>query len=277
MSIPRPNYTQTPNAIYDLMPEMKEAELRVTLAIVRETFGWHRETARLSITKLQKLTGLSRQGVINGTEAGIERGTILREKEGEGYLYSLHVHEVDTDSQLVNVVDYPSQRSLPPLVNVVDQQKAIFPEVAAAPKESIKETSLKKKDSAAAQTPSQSAPKKRGGTKKEWHPGTRAIYDAYIAIATEFEGPHKILWPATWECADELARMGYTAEQVVAAYKKMKQDRYWQGKNLTLMSVAKQIGVMLKDNNYADTTARDPKWIQEPTFTSTLRDEDINF
>jgi hypothetical protein len=125
------------------------------------------------------------------------------------------------------------------------------------------------------QAPTLPPSEKKGKAKKERHPNAAPIFHAYVQVATEFEGPHKILYPATWECADELARMGYTAEQVVAAYKKMKQDRYWKGMNLTLMSVAKQIGVMLKDNNYGSTTTRDPKW--EQTFVGIDPDADIDY
>lgn len=131
MTIAPPNYTQTPNEILDLLCEMSEAEMRVTLAICRETFGWHRPTAKLSISDLERLTKLSRQGVINGLAAGAERGTIQREAVGNGYSYHIVVvNEVDQNSQRsrpVNEIDQSttltssSQRSRPKIVNEVDQ------------------------------------------------------------------------------------------------------------------------------------------------------------
>ncbi|MCA0354690.1 MAG: replication protein [Chloroflexi bacterium] len=131
MTIAPPNYTQTPNEILDLLCEMSEAEMRVTLAICRETFGWHRPTAKLSISDLELLTGLSRQGVLNGLAAGADRGTIQREAVGNGYSYHIVVvNEVDQNSQRsrpVNKVDQSttlttnSQRSRPKMVNEVDQ------------------------------------------------------------------------------------------------------------------------------------------------------------
>src|SRR5262245_5804895 len=82
-----PNHTQTPNALFDeLMRDMKEAELKVTLAICRQTFGWHRKEDELSLTQLSDLTGLSRQSVISGIEAGMRRGIILRKPKGQSFL-----------------------------------------------------------------------------------------------------------------------------------------------------------------------------------------------
>jgi len=97
--IDAPNYTQFPNVLIELMPEMNGAELKVTLAIARKTFGWHKEKDKISLTQLQKLTGLSRQSVLDGLSAGIERGTIVRGDETpDGYEYSLNV---------VQKLDYP--------------------------------------------------------------------------------------------------------------------------------------------------------------------------
>ena len=127
--IEAPNYTQTPNAIYALMPEMSEAELRVTLAICRQTFGWHRGKARISLADLERATGMSKQGVLQGIEAGAGRGIIAREAVDEsnprrGFFYYLLVNEVDKEVEsLVNEVDKPCQRGGQGLVNEVDNIK----------------------------------------------------------------------------------------------------------------------------------------------------------
>ena len=125
MGVDKPNYTQIPNLLLDdLFPLMAEAELRVTLTVARETFGYHRERAKLSLTELQELTRLSRQGVINGVESGLDRGTLCREKDDKGrYLYGIVVNGLTSQpSGLVNEVDQQgSQRSRPVVVNEVDQ------------------------------------------------------------------------------------------------------------------------------------------------------------
>ncbi len=60
---------------------MGEAELRVTLAVIRLTNGYHRDSARASIAKLAASTGLSYNGVTAGARAGEKRGTLRREQE----------------------------------------------------------------------------------------------------------------------------------------------------------------------------------------------------
>jgi hypothetical protein len=135
MAIEKPNYTQIPNVVLDdLMALMEETELRVTLAISRRTFGFHRESAKLSLSELQKMTGLSRQGVINGVTAGIKRGTIEREPIGDSYAYRMVVYSVDQeDSQLSSIGGQmdglPSQLSGLEVVHSVDSDTPVLKKV----------------------------------------------------------------------------------------------------------------------------------------------------
>lgn len=136
-----PNYTQVPNTLIDdLMPKMKEAELKVVLAIARETFGWHRDEKSLSLTRLQALTGLSRQGVVNGIEDGLRRHAIERRTHGQSFRYRLLVNEVDRSKGQRSGPD----RSTPltSLVNEVDRQ--LVNEVDTAKKDGKKD--LKKQE-----------------------------------------------------------------------------------------------------------------------------------
>lgn len=73
-----PNYTQVPNDFFPLISEMDESELRVTLVMIRETFGYHRSDFRMGINKLAAATGLSRNGTKAGAEAAENRGTFRR-------------------------------------------------------------------------------------------------------------------------------------------------------------------------------------------------------
>ena len=100
MGYPKPSYTQTPNVLFDdHLAEMGDAELKVVLVVCRQTFGWHKESDRLSISQFEKKTGMSRQGVLNGIGSAIDRGIIGREKEGQSFRYFLLVNEVDSTSQ----------------------------------------------------------------------------------------------------------------------------------------------------------------------------------
>ena len=125
-----PNYTQLPNALIALIPFMGEAETKIAIIIARETFGWHRQKAKLSLSELSGLTGLTKQGAIAGIKAGIKRGIIGREQEGQGFVYFLILDDGSEDElpgQVVNEVDQSppstSQRSRPLLVNDVDMHE----------------------------------------------------------------------------------------------------------------------------------------------------------
>lgn len=122
MSLPAPNHTQTPNALLDeLLPQIDSlAELKVTLAIVRQTFGWHRDEKVLSITRLEQLTGLSREGVVSGTRKALERGAVERVRNGRSHAYRLRVDSQQNGPSIVSDPDQPQQ---PQLVSDSDTEK----------------------------------------------------------------------------------------------------------------------------------------------------------
>src|SRR3972149_3352570 len=176
VTVEPPNYTQTPNAIFELMADesahLTDAELRVLLAITRQTFGWHRQRDKISLSQLMKLTGMSRQGVVNGIEAGMKRGLIGRSPdEGDkrgGIWYFLLVNEVDQSSTLTShevdqstTLTRTSQRGRPVLVNGVDQSCPDLPQTDA-PETMPKERSKEKKEIGGGgyqnESPSKSAP-----------------------------------------------------------------------------------------------------------------------
>lgn len=65
-----PNTTQFPNVLLeDVIPKLPPGAVRVLLAIVRFTYGFGRESDRISLTQLQRATGLSRWRVNEGVKA----------------------------------------------------------------------------------------------------------------------------------------------------------------------------------------------------------------
>ena len=83
MPFESPNHTQTPNDLFEsLMQQMTEAELKVTLAVIRGTLGYHRDGFDCSLRKMTAMTGLSENGVMSGALAAEQRGTIERVNEG---------------------------------------------------------------------------------------------------------------------------------------------------------------------------------------------------
>lgn len=138
MAFENPRYTMSPNDLYDThAPKMGEAELRITLALIRATFGWHREQFHISINQLIETTGLSRQGVVNGIAAVEKRGLFNRVV-------------VPTGGQIASLweVNKQQSRSLPtrlPGVYDVDPQESTSLTPGASPSIIYKETERKEK------------------------------------------------------------------------------------------------------------------------------------
>jgi hypothetical protein len=82
-AFPEPNYTQTPNDFFAMLPDMESSEVRVTLVMIRETFGYHRESFTMGIGKLADAAGLSRGAAKDGAEAAEKRGTFRRSNPTE--------------------------------------------------------------------------------------------------------------------------------------------------------------------------------------------------
>lgn len=72
-----PNTTQTPNDLFEkCMKNMGEAELKVTLAVIRKTLGWHKDKDAISWSQIHEMTGLSRSSIQDGIAKAVEHGYI---------------------------------------------------------------------------------------------------------------------------------------------------------------------------------------------------------
>jgi hypothetical protein len=101
-----PNTCQVPNVLLDeIMPRIGGVALKVLLAIVRQTYGFGVPSRQIGLKKLSKLTGLSVQGVLNGTKElggliAVTRGPRNTRVSNE---YALNI-DVST-GQLLNEID----------------------------------------------------------------------------------------------------------------------------------------------------------------------------
>lgn len=142
------NYTRFPNIVADNIRDVSNADAKLLITICRQTFGYHREDARLSLSELVELTGISRQGILNSLESLIKRGWVLRHPKGQSFSYSINV---ETFNEPVNSVDqlpaHNRSTQLTRPVNSVDQQPVNS--VDRTYKESTKRKSLKKKGAVA--------------------------------------------------------------------------------------------------------------------------------
>src|SRR5438046_638004 len=69
-----PRYTQVPDELFDiLLPILTEAELKVTLYIIRRTFGFKKDSDDISFRQLEK-------GITTKDGKVLDRGTGLSKK-----------------------------------------------------------------------------------------------------------------------------------------------------------------------------------------------------
>ncbi len=84
MKIQAPNYTQSPNVLFDeIFKTLKEGELRIVLVLIRQTFGWHKEWDRISIGILAKKSSMERKSVQRSVKTLIEKGLIEEKRYGK--------------------------------------------------------------------------------------------------------------------------------------------------------------------------------------------------
>lgn len=128
-AFPEPEWTQVPNKFFEMLPEMESSEARVTLIMIRETYGYHRESFKMGIGKLAEAAGISRNSAKDGAEAAEERGTFRRINPDE---------QTEAEWELIvgqplTMVNHciPDSQPLTPPQSTIDSQVGI--------KESIKE------------------------------------------------------------------------------------------------------------------------------------------
>jgi phage replication O-like protein O len=93
-------YTKTPNILFDeLLKDLKYAELKILLVIIRQTHGWKKKKDRISISQFEKKTGLSRRVISETIKILVEKNIIIvsdakgnilsvpKERQGRFYLF----------------------------------------------------------------------------------------------------------------------------------------------------------------------------------------------
>ncbi len=127
--IEKPNYTQTPNILFDeIMRDLNGAELKVILAVIRKTFGWHKERDRISLTQLEEMTGLSRQGILNAIHGKKKEKSVIGGLVNKGYIKIIETKQGNVYELVVKEVDQQetaSQLSRLEVVNKVDQESGL--------------------------------------------------------------------------------------------------------------------------------------------------------
>jgi len=106
-------YTQVPNSLFEVMGDMDECELKVVLYICRYTFGYHRDTVKISTRKMADAIGMNTASVAKGAEAAERRGLIERINDGQNTTeWRALVAESDSksespDPEVIQKVNHP--------------------------------------------------------------------------------------------------------------------------------------------------------------------------
>lgn len=156
-------FTQIPNDILDSMADLTPAEFKALMAVYRLIIGYEeyrsRGRRRISYGKLERMTGLSYQGIVNVMDTLAEKGYVTKGKtrgRNEWAVNSVDnsmpktVNSVDyTDDQTVNSVDYQQSTQLIETVNSVDRDSQLSrPHINKTNKQNRKkEKKFKKSDS----------------------------------------------------------------------------------------------------------------------------------
>jgi phage replication O-like protein O len=91
-----PNYTQVPNALFEMLAELNEPRLKVLLALFRQTLGYHRGEVALSLNDLAAMTGLHRVTCAKAVKELVAARLVAKEERSsaeygrEANLYTLH-------------------------------------------------------------------------------------------------------------------------------------------------------------------------------------------
>ena len=76
-----PHYTQVPDQLFDEhLPHLGHAELKVLLFIIRRTFGWGKEADAISLSQLERGTGLSRRSVRDAVKSLEQKHLIVTDR-----------------------------------------------------------------------------------------------------------------------------------------------------------------------------------------------------
>jgi len=213
-----PNYTALPNELFDILPDMGYAELKVTLVALRETLGFHRESARLSQRTMKKLTGLSAPAVLAGAEAAVKRGTFERSYAEDGSAVWSVLLESEGIKLLLQGV---KQLDTPPAKQLDRGYKVTLP--PSFNKEKIKQIEDSGKCT------------------------TREVTDTYLRVL-ELKAD-EVSWANGEAKAAKFIAQRWTVEQIEASLKKIQSDPFWRDKLITLAYLKKQMPVLVKSGN----------------------------
>ncbi len=137
MSKLQPNFTQTPNVLFDeWLPNLKETELKCLLYIMRHTYGFQKECDAISLTQFEsgikkrkseeyhdRGTGLTRKHISAALKLLISKGIVKADKEGRTNVYSINLVEDSINMTPVSKGNQKGIKKTPKVVSKGNTQK----------------------------------------------------------------------------------------------------------------------------------------------------------
>ncbi len=102
MAVRKPNWFSLPNEVTDVhLRELSSSEVRVILVLFRETRGWQRDAANISISDICEKAGLGKSSVSEACSSLQSKGLIRKTRQtATDGAYSATRYEVDFEDEI---------------------------------------------------------------------------------------------------------------------------------------------------------------------------------
>ena len=181
MAYDKPRYTQVPNQLFDIqLADMSEAELKVTLALIRCIIGWHKTKPEpVSYSQLEEKTGLGHSTVVTGIKLAIDRGNVVLAGKGKR---GVNLYEINFYDGMIPIENQPSQNltsSNSEQVTSINSEQVLVRNSNTQKKDSKEIKDSKKKDSASQKNSDAGTP----DSKPDFVPQQKPIpYTGHVAM-----------------------------------------------------------------------------------------------
>jgi len=105
-------WTKTPNGILDAVPDMSEIEVKLTMVLVRATFGYHRDEVKMTYDDMQEATNIrGRASITRAINLVEKRGFFVRGRKSMWTVNS-SIFELNPPPEIVHEEDFSSNIEL---------------------------------------------------------------------------------------------------------------------------------------------------------------------
>lgn len=97
------SFTSIDNELFNLLPVLTGNELKVLLAVIRQTVGWHRAVVSLRHIDISLITGVPQHTVYRSIKSLVQKGYLKRFERSGNVMYRVSLF---TDSTVETEVCY---------------------------------------------------------------------------------------------------------------------------------------------------------------------------